>query len=56
MSEVVKYAVDSDGIATLTIDYPGKSMNVIDQALMDGLKLCEVATTVAPPASRPSTT
>ena len=37
MSEVVKYAVDSDGIATLTIDYPGKSMNVIDQALMDGL-------------------
>ena len=30
MSEVVKYAVDSDGIATLTIDYPGKSMNVID--------------------------
>ena len=37
MSEVVKYAVDGDGIATLTIDYPGKTMNVIDQALMDGL-------------------
>ena len=25
----ISYAVDSDGIATLTIDQPGKSMNVI---------------------------
>ena len=37
MTEVVKYAVDADGIATLTIDYQGKTMNVIDQALMDSL-------------------
>ena len=25
----ISYAVDSDGIATLTIDQPGKSMNVV---------------------------
>jgi hypothetical protein len=30
--DVIQLAVDADGIATLTIDYPGKSMNVIDQA------------------------
>ena len=32
------------------------AVGCLAQALMDGLKLCEVATTVAPPASRPSTT
>src|SRR5690606_656649 len=32
--------VDADGIALLTIDYPGKSMNVIDQAFMDSLQHC----------------
>jgi 3-hydroxyacyl-CoA dehydrogenase/enoyl-CoA hydratase/3-hydroxybutyryl-CoA epimerase len=37
MTEVIRYAVDADGIATLTIDYPGKSMNVIDQAFIDSL-------------------
>lgn len=40
MSNVIQYAVDADGIATLTIDYPGKSMNVIDQAFMDSLDDC----------------
>ncbi|MGB8870170.1 MAG: 3-hydroxyacyl-CoA dehydrogenase NAD-binding domain-containing protein [Rhodomicrobium sp.] len=29
MTTSISYAVDSDGIATLTIDQPGKSMNVI---------------------------
>ncbi len=29
MTSSISYAVDSDGIATLTIDQPGKSMNVI---------------------------
>ncbi len=38
MTDVIRYAVDSDGIAILTIDYPGKSMNVIDQAFIDSLQ------------------
>ena len=29
MTNSISYAVDSDGIATLTIDQPGKSMNVV---------------------------
>ncbi|BDI06266.1 3-hydroxyacyl-CoA dehydrogenase NAD-binding domain-containing protein [Sphaerotilus microaerophilus] len=47
--EVIRYAVDADGIATLTIDYPGKSMNVIDQAFMDSLD-AGIARLVADPA------
>ncbi len=31
MTSSISYAVDSDGIATLTIDQPGKSMNLIGQ-------------------------
>ena len=38
--EVVRCEVGADGIALLTIDYPGKSMNVIDQAFMDSLQAC----------------
>ncbi|MGI9153875.1 MAG: enoyl-CoA hydratase-related protein, partial [Rubrivivax sp.] len=38
--EVIRLSVDADGIATLTIDYPGKSMNVIDQAFLDSLYAC----------------
>ncbi|MBU6257079.1 MAG: enoyl-CoA hydratase/isomerase family protein [Burkholderiales bacterium] len=34
---VIRLEVDADQIATLTIDYPGKSMNVIDQAFLDDL-------------------
>ena len=37
---VVRCEVDADGIALLTIDYPGKTMNVIDQAFMDSLQQC----------------
>jgi len=37
-TEVIRCKVDADGIALLTIDYPGKSMNVIDQAFMDSLQ------------------
>lgn len=40
MQDIIRYAVDADGIATLTIDYPGKTMNVIDQAFMDSLSGC----------------
>ncbi len=36
-TEVIRCSVDADGIALLTIDCPGKSMNVIDQAFMDSL-------------------
>lgn len=39
-TEIIRYAVDTDGIATLTLDYPGKTMNVIDQAFMDSLDGC----------------
>ena len=39
-TEIIRYAVDADGIATLTLDYPGKTMNVIDQAFMDSLEVC----------------
>ena len=38
--EVVRCEIDADGIALLTIDYPGKTMNVIDQAFMDSLQAC----------------
>ena len=31
MTSSISYAVDGDGIATLTIDQPGKSMNLIGQ-------------------------
>ena len=39
-TEIIRYAVDADDIATLTLDYPGKTMNVIDQAFMDCLDAC----------------
>ncbi len=35
MTSSISYAVDGDGIATLTIDQPGKSMNVIGQDFVD---------------------
>jgi len=38
MTETIKYDVDSDGIATLTIDLPNTSMNVLNQQVMDELK------------------
>ena len=37
-TEIIRYAVDEDGIAVLTLDYPGKTMDVIDQAFMDSLE------------------
>ncbi len=40
MQDIIRCTVDSDGIATLTIDYPEKTMNVIDQAFMDSLSVC----------------
>ena len=36
--DVIRCEVDADGIALLTIDYPGKTMNVIDQAFIDSLQ------------------
>ena len=35
MTSSIAYAVDGDGITTLTIDQPGKSMNVIGQDFVD---------------------
>lgn len=49
MQDIIRYAVDADGIALLTIDYPGKTINVIDQAFMDSLSAC-IDRVVAAPA------
>jgi 3-hydroxyacyl-CoA dehydrogenase/enoyl-CoA hydratase/3-hydroxybutyryl-CoA epimerase len=37
MNNTIQYAVDSDGIALLTIDLPGMSMNVLTPELMEDL-------------------
>jgi len=38
MTNTIKYAVDNDGIALLTIDLPGKPMNVLTPELMQDLE------------------
>jgi 3-hydroxyacyl-CoA dehydrogenase/enoyl-CoA hydratase/3-hydroxybutyryl-CoA epimerase len=38
MNNTIQYAVDPDGIALLTIDLPGKSMNVLTPELMEDLE------------------
>ncbi len=38
MTEIIKYELDQDGIALLTIDLPGKSMNIISAQLLDELE------------------
>ncbi|MFC1690085.1 3-hydroxyacyl-CoA dehydrogenase NAD-binding domain-containing protein [Pseudomonadota bacterium] len=38
MNNTIQYAVDQDGIALLTIDLPGKSMNVLTPELMEDLE------------------
>jgi len=38
MNNTIQYTVDSDGIALLTIDLPGKSMNVLTPELMEDLE------------------
>ena len=38
MTEIIKYELDQDGIALLTIDLPGKSMNIISAQLLDELQ------------------
>ena len=38
MTEIIKYELDQDGIALLTIDLPGKSMNVISAPLLNELE------------------
>jgi 3-hydroxyacyl-CoA dehydrogenase/enoyl-CoA hydratase/3-hydroxybutyryl-CoA epimerase len=38
MSNTIQYTVDQDGIAILTIDLPGKSMNVLTPELMTDLE------------------
>jgi len=40
MSNTIKYDVDADGIALLTIDLPGKSMNVLTPEFMKELERC----------------
>ncbi|NOR20353.1 MAG: 3-hydroxyacyl-CoA dehydrogenase, partial [Xanthomonadales bacterium] len=37
MSNTIQYSVDNDGIATLMIDMPGKSMNVLSDELISEL-------------------
>ncbi len=38
MTEIIKYELDQDGIALLTIDLPGKSMNIISTQLLEKLE------------------
>ena len=38
MNDTIQYTVDSDGIALLTIDLPGKPMNVLTPELMEDLE------------------
>ena len=38
MTDTIRYDVDSDGIATLTMDAPGQSMNVIDAQFLTDLE------------------
>ncbi|PCI51289.1 MAG: 3-hydroxyacyl-CoA dehydrogenase [Alphaproteobacteria bacterium] len=38
MTEIIKHELDQDGIALLTIDLPGKSMNIISAQLLDELE------------------
>ena len=47
MNETIHYSVDTDGIATLLLDLPGKSMNVLSGAVIEDLSRCieKVATT-----------
>jgi len=40
MSKNIQYSVDNDGIATLMIDVPGKSMNVLSDELISELSDC----------------
>jgi 3-hydroxyacyl-CoA dehydrogenase/enoyl-CoA hydratase/3-hydroxybutyryl-CoA epimerase len=49
MQDIIRFETGADGIALLTIDYPGKTMNVIDQAFMDSLAAC-ITRVVADPA------
>ena len=39
MNNTIQYTVDADGIALLTIDLPGKSMNVLTPELMEDLSI-----------------
>jgi len=40
MNNTIQYTVDNDGIATLLLDLPGKSMNVLCEALLVDLSEC----------------
>jgi 3-hydroxyacyl-CoA dehydrogenase/enoyl-CoA hydratase/3-hydroxybutyryl-CoA epimerase len=40
MNNTIQYTVDSDGIATLLLDLPGKSMNVLCEAMILDLNEC----------------
>jgi 3-hydroxyacyl-CoA dehydrogenase/enoyl-CoA hydratase/3-hydroxybutyryl-CoA epimerase len=40
MSNTIQYSVDNDGIATLMIDMPGKSMNVLSDEIISELSDC----------------
>lgn len=38
MSEIMKYTKDSEGIVTITMDMPGRSVNVLNEEFMDAFK------------------
>ena len=40
MTETIRFEVDADGIALMTIDLPGASMNVLDQQVIADFETC----------------
>jgi len=40
MSTTIQYTVDADGVAILTLDVPGRTMNVLTPELVDDLQSC----------------
>ncbi len=49
MNTTIQYTVDADGIATLTLDLPGRTMNVLTPELVADLESC-VGKIIADPA------
>ena len=40
MNNTIQYSVDNDGIATLVIDMPGKSINILSGDLISDISEC----------------
>lgn len=50
-TDIIRYSVDSEGIATLAFDYPGRSMNILNRASL-GAFYAAVRRAIADPAAK----